>query len=135
MWWPKPNKHDGLSYRRMVAEQDRAELFSGWCLMCDLASKSYPRERRGILERDGMPLTAEEMSLCTGFPVTVFTRAIEFFSSPQIGWLIEVKAGEGGYSAPVGGDDARRKKEGKKKSRAYKDISSLRRNTKEPADI
>lgn len=86
-WSPSPNKLDGLGYRRMVQQRDRCDLFAAWNLMRAIASKTMPKERRGQLERDGQPLSADDMALMSGFPATVFERAIAFFSSPEMQWL------------------------------------------------
>lgn len=105
-WWPKPNKHDGLGFRRMVAERDKIQLFCAWNLICDLASKTTPQGRRGFLERDSKPLNAEDMAFMTGFPADIFTRALGFFSNPSIGWLCVESAGTPGESAGVPGESA-----------------------------
>jgi len=86
-WWPKPNKHDGLGFRRIAAHPKKIELYCAWNLICDIASKS-PKDKRGLLERDGKPLTAEDLSLMTGFPVEIFEEALTFFSDKKQGWLI-----------------------------------------------
>lgn len=86
-WSPSPNKLDGLGYRRMVAQRDRAELFAAWNVMKALASKTTPKGDRGELQRDGRPMTAADMAIMSGFPEAVFTRALDFFSSPEMAWL------------------------------------------------
>lgn len=55
--------------------------------MCDIASKSGDREQRGRLIRDGRPLNAEDMALMTGFPQSIFEKALTFFSDPSQGWI------------------------------------------------
>lgn len=86
----KPNKHDGLSYRRLVKQTDRTDLYAAWSLILEVASKSA-RGQRGWLVRDGSALTATDMEVITGFPEGIFTRAFEFFMDPQIGWLEETE--------------------------------------------
>lgn len=86
-WCPSPNKLDGLGYKRMVQQRDRSDLFAAWNVMRAIASKTTPKESRGRLERDGRPLTAEDMALMSGFPTAIFDRALTFFSSAEIGWL------------------------------------------------
>lgn len=86
-WIPVPNKHDGLGFRMIAAEKDSAALFGVWNLLIQVASKS-DREHRGILERDGIPLTASALSTMTGFPERAISRALTFFSQPSIGWLL-----------------------------------------------
>jgi hypothetical protein len=86
-WWPKPNKHDGLGFKRMAAQRDRSDLYAAWTLMGDIASRTLPADDRGKLIRSGRPLTAEDLALMTGFPEAQFERAFNFFSSPEVGWL------------------------------------------------
>jgi hypothetical protein len=85
-WWPKPNRHDGLSFKRLVARRDRCELYAAWTLIGDTASKT-DMPHRGKLIRHGKPLTAEDLELMTGFPAVIFERAFDFFSAPNMGWL------------------------------------------------
>lgn len=92
-WWPHPNKHDGLGFRKMAAQPNAVELYCAWNLICDLASKTTPANRRGYLERDNLPLSAGDMGCCAGFPADVFERALEFFSSDSIGWLCKESPG------------------------------------------
>jgi len=86
-WVPTPNKHDGLSYRKMCKEKDKEKLFCYWNLLLQIASKTMPKDRRGYLERDGMALSAADMADVAGFAADGFERALEFFSSNAIGWL------------------------------------------------
>lgn len=85
-WVPVPNKHDGLGYRRIVAQKDGVQLFAAWVLLLEVASKG-PKAERGILARDGKPLTPEGLALMTGFPAAIFHRAFDFFTHPEQRWL------------------------------------------------
>jgi hypothetical protein len=85
-WWPKPNKHDGLGFRRLAQQRDRVELYCAWTLIGDVASRT-PRPETGTLIRNGRPLTAEDLSLMTGFPESIFEKAFSFFTRPELGWL------------------------------------------------
>jgi hypothetical protein len=87
-WVPTPNKHDGLGFRKMSMQLNRCDLFSGWNLIFQVASKTKPKEMRGWLVRDGRGLTPDDLAIMTGFPAQIFTSAFDFFSSPEIGWLI-----------------------------------------------
>lgn len=86
-WVPTPNKHDGLTYRRMVRQKNAARLFCAWNLILQLASKTQPMNRRGYLERDGIPLSPGDMADSTGFPADLFDEALSFFSSNGNSWL------------------------------------------------
>jgi hypothetical protein len=93
-WFPSPNKLDGLGYRLMIQERDRAELFAIWNVLKSIASRTSPKERRGYLERGGRPLTAISLAAMSGFPAPLFDRAFTFFSAPEIAWLlVEDRAG------------------------------------------
>lgn len=87
-WVPTPNKHDGLGFRRMAKREDRCELFAAWNLLLQVASKGTQSER-GILSRDGKALTSVDLEDMTGFPARIFELAFSFFSSPEIGWLVQ----------------------------------------------
>lgn len=86
-WLPVPNKHDGLGFRRLANQRNRSELFSAWVLMLQVASRGR-RGERGVLHRDGAPLSADDLSLMTGFPSAIFADALTFFSDPKQGWLL-----------------------------------------------
>lgn len=85
-WWPKPNKHDGLGFRRVVDSRDRVDLYCAWTLIGDIASRA-PKHQRGSLIRNNKPLTADDLALMTGFPKSIFLKAFEFFSLPEQAWL------------------------------------------------
>jgi len=84
---PTPTRHDGLGFRRMVAQEDGAQLFGCWNAMVQIASRAKTPETRGYLVRDGQPLAAEDLALMIGFHAALFQRALEFFSDPKQGWL------------------------------------------------
>jgi len=86
-WFKRPNKHDGLGYRRMVEEKDACELFAAWNLILQVASLSEMGSR-GVLIRKGVALTPKDLSLMTGFEERIFKRAFEYFSHPHVGWLV-----------------------------------------------
>jgi hypothetical protein len=85
-WVAVRTKQDGFGFRRMASERDRCELLSAWILMVEIAARQR-REERGKLVRDGRPLNAKSLAMMTGFPEPVFSRALEFFSNPEQGWL------------------------------------------------
>lgn len=86
-WAPIPNKHDGLGFRRLISQRNRAELFAAWILLVQVASKGR-RGQRGLIARDGRALSADDLELMTGFPAACFTQALTFFSDPKQGWLV-----------------------------------------------
>lgn len=86
-WVPFPNKHDGLTFRKIGTEKNAAELFAAWVLIVQIASKSE-RGQRGRLCRNGTAMTARDMALVTGFPEKIFATALNYFTQPSIGWMI-----------------------------------------------
>lgn len=87
-WVAIPNKHDGKSFGRLRKSPDAIPAFCGWCLIVQIASKMP--ERGTLADEDG-PLTAEDMSDATGFPVEVFEIALKVCSGKQIGWIESVQ--------------------------------------------
>jgi hypothetical protein len=101
-WVPTPNKHDGLGFRRVAAQKNRCELFSAWNLILQIASRGKRGVDRGLLQRQGIPLGPQEMSLMTGFPSEIFEVALKFFSGAEVGWLeVEVFADEQPPESPA----------------------------------
>lgn len=98
-WVPVPNKHDGLGFRRVAAMRNRTEVFAGWILILELASKSSKRGH--LLDSGGNPLTCTEMALKTGFPEATFEAAIEALKAPEIGWIKEVPVPGTGSTLPA----------------------------------
>ncbi len=94
-WFPMPNRHDGLSFRRLALEPDGASLYGAWVMILQVASRR-PRGTRGELSKNGVPLTAKDLSVITGFPTELFERALAYFSDPAQGWLIAEDPAESG---------------------------------------
>lgn len=84
-WVPLPVKHDGLSFRRLMAMDDGQSLFAAWVLIVQVAAKCPVR---GVLADEHGPLAAEDLSLKTGCPEVLFKKALRTLSSPSIGWLV-----------------------------------------------
>ena len=90
-WVPVPNKHDGEGFRRIMREPDGIMIYGCWHLILQVASKCL-RERGTLLRDDGTPITADTLSLKTGWnTVADFERALSFLSHPQVGWLEVVR--------------------------------------------
>jgi len=84
-WVPTPNKHDGEGFGRIFLEPDGCALYGAWHLILQVGSKCQPRGR--LCRRDGTPLDARAIALKTRAPEEIIERALEFFSSPEVGWL------------------------------------------------
>ena len=106
-WWvAKPNKHDGMSYCRITAEEDGLALYGAWSAIVEVASKG-PRESRGWLIRNGRALGAADLAVLTRFPRAGFERALEFFARQEVGWLAEEEFEGPGAAARQPGGAAR----------------------------
>jgi hypothetical protein len=80
-----PIKHDGAGFRRITIQPNASELFAAWCLIVQVGAKC---KIRGVLaDTDGVALDAEDLAIKTGFPVSIFESAFEFFSSGKLNWL------------------------------------------------
>lgn len=86
-WVPVPNKHDGKSYRRLIARENGLALYGAWCLMVQVASKCPVR---GVLADEDGPLDAEDLAAKTGGSAQLFAEAFELLSQPKLGWLTVV---------------------------------------------
>lgn len=87
-WLPLRNKHDGRGFRRIARLPNCDAVFCGFVLILELASKC---PIRGVLADEDGPMTAEDMSIKTGFGADTFEAALSVLSDPDLGinWLIE----------------------------------------------
>ena len=83
-WVPIPTRHDGSGYRRVVNHKKGSEIYTAWIAMVAIASKM---DTRGVLVKDGRPLTSEDLSLASGWPEHFFDAAFEVLTQENIGWL------------------------------------------------
>lgn len=84
-WVAFKNSHDGNGYGRVAAHPKATDLFAAFILIVEVASKC---KDRGVLsDKNGVPLTAEDLAFKTRFPVDIFTLAFEELVRPEIGWL------------------------------------------------
>lgn len=84
-WVPTPNHHDGDGYIYVMSLPDAAEIFAGWMLILQVASRCHPR---GTLVRaNGTPHTAESLAAKTRGRVKWFEKALATLSSPNAMWL------------------------------------------------
>lgn len=91
-WVPVPVKHDGLSFRRVMALDDGLAVFGAWVLILQVAGKC---RRRGILTTDtGRPMTAEDIAIKTGAPKAGIERALEVLMSEDVGWVGSIDSTE-----------------------------------------
>jgi uncharacterized phage protein (TIGR02220 family) len=89
-WVPVPNKHDGMTFLRIMAEPDGIAIYGFWMLVLQMLSKQrLPRD--GWLTRDGQPTgtpwQASDLALPLRRPVAEIQRALDFLSSGDIDWL------------------------------------------------
>lgn len=90
-WVSVPNKHDGKSFRRLIAMPNGLALYGAWILILAVASKC---PRRGVLADEDGPLSPDDLALKTGSPSDVFREAFEVLADPKIGWLETVPSDE-----------------------------------------
>jgi hypothetical protein len=85
-WVPVPNKHDGEGFCTIMSQPDGMVIYAAWHLILQVASKCGTR---GTLLRDnGTPHTAQSIAVKTRCnDAQAIQRALDFCSSPQIGWI------------------------------------------------
>lgn len=84
-----PNKHDGEGFSLVMAHPRAAEIFAAWVLIVQVASRC---KERGVLAKDnGVPYTAQSLATKTRSKAEWFEIALEFLSSPDVGWLKAVE--------------------------------------------
>jgi len=87
-WVALSNRHDGKSYRRIMAHPRQAEVFAAWVLMVQIASRCEPR---GLLIDDNEGLDADDMAFSTGLNKESFELALEVLCQKKIGWLERIE--------------------------------------------
>jgi hypothetical protein len=90
-WVAVPNRHDGTGYATIAEHPRKCELFTAWILILEVASKM---PTRGLLFKDGKPITAKDLSKRTRYPEDIFTLAFAVLCQPEIDWLEQVEAGQ-----------------------------------------
>jgi len=83
-WLPLPVRHDGESYRRLIAKPNGTALLGAWVLILQVAAKC---PKRGVLANDSGPLDADSLAIRTGGNAALFQEAFAVLSSDEIGWL------------------------------------------------
>ncbi len=100
-WVAVPNRHDGSGYATVAAHPRSCELFTAWILILETASKM---PRRGLLYKDGKPITAKDLAKRTRFPEEIFHLAFTVLVEPEIDWLERVAGDEIVKDADYAGD-------------------------------
>lgn len=83
-WVPMPNKHDGATYRRVIAHSSCGQVLCGWTYILQVASKM---PTRGVLHDGDEALRPIDLHFKTGIPAKIFELAFEVLVAPEIGWL------------------------------------------------
>lgn len=111
-WVPVPNKHDGEGFATIMDHPDGLKLFGAWNLILQVASKCKPRGE--LVKEDGTPHTPRSIALKTRCrnPEDI-AAALEFFASPDVGWLVAVPLEGCDIPAPARGNPAPARVEGK----------------------
>jgi hypothetical protein len=84
-WVPFPVKHDGKTFRRLLAMPKGLEVFGAWCLIVQVAAKC---PARGVLADESGPLTAEDLALKTGASAKAMEMALSVLSNQRISWIV-----------------------------------------------
>lgn len=90
-WVAVPNRHDGTGYATVAAHERACELFAAWILILEIASRM---PTRGVLFKDGKPITPKDLAKRTRFPENIFHLAFAVLVEPEIGWLERVAGDE-----------------------------------------
>lgn len=96
-WIPVPNKHDGKSFRRVMAMANGPALYGAWIMILQVASKC---QTRGELADEDGPLTAEDLAFKTGGSESLFSEALTVFSGDSIRWLEAEELGARSQTTP-----------------------------------
>lgn len=91
-WIPMPNKHDGLTFKKIVARKDRCEIFTAWILILQIASKCPVRGQLSVDSPGNLPLSPGDMGLKTGFPGEIFQKALNLLSEGNDSWILKENA-------------------------------------------
>lgn len=86
-YYCQPNKLVGEGIGMMLMEADGLELYGVLGFLKALASTA-PREWRGWLVRNGSVMDARRMSALTHIPMEKIERALRFFSTAPMDWLV-----------------------------------------------
>lgn len=100
-WVPVKNKHDGAGYRRVAALPNSVQVFCGWCLIIQVASRM---PTRGVLRDDDGALDPADLAAKTGYPETVFKAAFDALTDPRIRWLELDSPGDSPGNEPNSGN-------------------------------
>lgn len=84
-WVPVPNAHDGEGFSHVMSHKKGAEIFTAFILILQVASKCP--ERGVLVNKKGVPYTAESLALKTRGNVEWFRFALDFLSSNEVGWI------------------------------------------------
>lgn len=84
-WVPTPNRHDGDGFIHIMSLPDASEVYAGWMLILQVASRCHPR---GTLVRgNGTPHTAASLAAKTRGRVEWFEKALTALRDEEVGWL------------------------------------------------
>ena len=128
-WIPVVTKTDGFGFGLLRQQKNCTELLAAWYLLLGIAAKQ-DQETRGLIARDGVPLTDEDLGLMTGFPAQIFSAAFSFFTQPRQGWMVkgepqsdgtflfksEQKCSDANIFVPTGQDRTGQERTGDKKT-------------------
>jgi len=99
---PLPVDFGGPANIALSRMGDQGAAFLGIYERMIQISGKLPEGRRGdIAQQDGRPYTLPMLSLVTGFSQELIADAIQFFSLPEVGWLVDLDTPNTGHLNPV----------------------------------
>jgi hypothetical protein len=100
-WVALSNNMSSLQFKAMAERPDRYEIFSSWIIFLQLASQG-PLEQRGRLERNGRPLTPEDIRILSGWTPEVIRKSLEYLTQPDVGWMEVIDVEDQGLTEKSG---------------------------------
>ncbi len=89
-WVPVPNKHDSIGLRRLFRLPNSLAVYGAYELMVQISSRLPPELRGWIVNPEGEPLTADDLSSSLGGTAEVWSESFDVLSKPElkICWLV-----------------------------------------------
>lgn len=131
-----PNKQHGMSFSRIMAEEDGAMIYGIWQLIIGACSQQK-NPRNGWLTQDGYQTgtawVPSDLALKFRRPVTEIERSLKVLSSEVIGWIIAHEKHSSARLVPAecpSGVVKERKKEGIERIEGFEILKNKSKNSK-----
>ena len=99
-WVSIPNRHDGETFTNIMSQKNGAEIYTGWILMVQIASKCTPRGT--LIKGSGVPHDAKSLSVKCRADVRWIAAAIDYLEHHS-DWLevVEIQDTASGCHPPI----------------------------------